>query len=131
MAYRQLSQATINLPFLASMTSQTNNILSALPKSEYDQIAPKLRQVHPKLGQIIYQPEAKIDYAYFISEGVVSLLAMLEDGATVEAGVIGPEGMVGIPIILGVKTTPNLALVQGAGVALRMNSADLSKQFRK
>jgi CRP-like cAMP-binding protein len=113
------------------MTQPTNTILRALPTSEYDQMAAKLRPVRLTLGQTIYQPEDKIDHVYFVTEGVVSLLATLENGATVEAGVIGPEGMVGLPIILGVKSTPNLALVQATGSALRMKAADIIVEFRK
>src|SRR5260221_2973029 len=93
-------------------------------------MATKLRPVPITLGQTIYEPENRIDYVYFVTEGVVSLLATLENGATVEAGVIGSEGMVGIPIILGVKSTPNLALVQSAGSAMRMKAADISAEFR-
>jgi CRP-like cAMP-binding protein len=113
------------------MTLPTNKILRALPTSEYEHMAPKLREIQITLGQTIYEPEDKIDHVYFLSGGVVSLLATLENGATVEAGVIGSEGMVGIPIILGVKSTPNLALVQAAGSAMRMKAADISAEFRK
>src|SRR5258706_16222269 len=101
------------------MTLPTNQILRALPTSEYEQMATKLRPVPITLGQTIYEPENRIDYVYFVTEGVVSLLATLENGATVEAGVIGSEGMVGIPIILGGKSTPNLVLVQSAGSSMR------------
>lgn len=84
-----------------------------------------------KLGDILYNPEETIQYVYFVTEGVVSLLATLESGATVEAGVIGPEGMLGIPVVLGVTSTPNLALVQGNGTAMRMGADEIIKEFRK
>jgi CRP-like cAMP-binding protein len=108
-----------------------NKILAALPPSEFEQFAAKLRPVHLELGETLYMPEQKIEYVYFINSGVVSLLAALENGATVEAGVIGPEGMAGISVVLGADSTPNQALVQGEGEALRMSSSDVKNEFRK
>jgi CRP-like cAMP-binding protein len=84
----------------------TNNILAALPPEEFKPLAANLRSVRLKLGEILFEPEQKIDHVYFVTAGVVSLLAALEDGATVEAGVIGNEGMVGISVILGSDSTP-------------------------
>lgn len=110
---------------------QTNKILAALPREEFDQIAAKLRTVPLKLGEILYMPEQKIEHVYFVTSGVVSLLAALENGATVEAGVIGPEGMAGISVILGADSTPNQALIQADGHALRMSSEDIRTEFRK
>jgi CRP-like cAMP-binding protein len=114
-----------------STSSQSDNkILSALPRDEYEPIEPKLKLVRLELGNTLYRPEQKIDYCYFVTSGVVSLLAALENGATVEAGVIGPEGMVGIAAILGADSTPNQALVQGEGQALRIATPDLRAEFR-
>ena len=107
-----------------------NKILAALPPKEFEPLAAKLRPVRLKLGETIYLPEQKIDYVYFIDSGVISLLATLEDGASVEAGVIGPEGMAGISVILGADSTPNQALVQAEGQAQRMSSADVRTEFR-
>jgi CRP-like cAMP-binding protein len=107
-----------------------NKILAAVPRQEFEQFAAKLRPVPLKLGEILYLPEQKIDYVYFVTTGVVSLLAALENGATVEAGVIGPEGMAGISVILGADSTPNQALIQAEGQALRMSSADVRTEFR-
>jgi CRP-like cAMP-binding protein len=107
-----------------------NKILAALPPREFEQFAAKLRPVSLTLGEILYLPEQKIEYVYFVTSGVVSLLAALENGATVEAGVIGPEGMAGISVILGADSTPNQALVQGDGHALRMSSNDVRTEFR-
>jgi CRP-like cAMP-binding protein len=108
----------------------SNQILAALPPEEFDLIAPKLRPVHLELGETLYLPEQKIDYVYFINRGVVSLLATLENGATVEAGVIGHEGMAGIPVVLGADSTPNQALIQSEGEAFRMPSRDVRIEFR-
>lgn len=108
-----------------------NKILATLPRAEFEHVASKLRPVHLELGEILYMPEQRIEYVYFVTSGVVSLLAALEDGTTVEAGVIGCEGMVGIPVILGADATPNQALVQSDGNALRMSTSDLRTEFQK
>jgi CRP-like cAMP-binding protein len=72
------------------MPASTNKILSALPAAEYEQLAARLKPVTLKLGDILYNPEETIQHVYFVTEGVVALLATLEPGATVEAAVIGP-----------------------------------------
>jgi CRP-like cAMP-binding protein len=108
-----------------------NTILAALPPGEFAEFAAKLRTVPLKLGETLYMPEQRIEYVYFVTRGVVSLLAALENGATVEAGVIGPEGMAGISVILGADSTPNQGLIQAEGEALRMSSEDVRTEFRK
>jgi hypothetical protein len=89
-----------------------NRILTSLPDDEFEQLRPKLRPVNFPIGEIIYMPEQKIEHVYFVNRGVVSLLAALEDGATVEAGVIGPEGLAGVSVVLGANSTPNQSLTQ-------------------
>jgi CRP-like cAMP-binding protein len=108
-----------------------NRILAALPREEFEPLADKLKPVPLVLGETLYMPEQKIEYVYFVDRGVVSLLAALENGATVEAGVIGPEGMAGISVILGADSTPNQALIQSPGQAMRVSSKDIRTEFRK
>ena len=116
------------------MTSQprpANKILSALPQEEFDRLRPKLREVSFPIGKSIYLPEQEIDYVYFVNDGVVSWLASLADGSTVEAGVIGSEGVAGIPVILGVRSTPNEGLIQSDVKALRISAQDLQAEFKQ
>ncbi len=80
-----------------------NHILDALPIAEYDQLVPHLEPIVLKLGQILQMPDTKVERVYFPISGIVSLLATLEDGETIETGVVGREGMVGIPIVVGVE----------------------------
>lgn len=115
---------------MTTSSQSDNRILAALPRREYESIEPRLKLVRLELGANLYLPEQKIEYCYFVTCGVVSLLAALENGATVEAGVIGPEGMVGIAAILGADSTPNLALIQGEGQAMRISTPDLRAEFR-
>jgi CRP-like cAMP-binding protein len=85
----------------------------------------KLRPVDLEFGQVIYEPNQPVDYAYFPTAGVISLLAAFEDGSTVEAGVIGSEGVLGTWLVMGAETTPHQALVQSPGHALRIGVRDL------
>src|SRR5258706_14873455 len=89
-----------------------NKILAALPPEEFEPLADKLKPVPLVLGEILYMPEQQIEYVYFVNSGVVSLLAALENGATVEAGVIGPEGMAGSSINPGANPQTNQAPAQ-------------------
>ena len=107
-------------------SARSNAILNTLSESQLAQLLPKLRTVELELGQVLYEPEQSIDYVYFPTAGIISLLAAFEDGATVEAGVIGTEGMLGTPVVLGAESTPHQALVQASGKALRMAARDLT-----
>jgi len=108
-----------------------NKILSALPHEEYERLRPKLRETQIKIGEILYRPEEPIDFVYFINRGIVSWLATLEDGNTVEAGVIGLEGIAGVAVLLGAASTPNVALVQSEVDALKISSRELIEEFRR
>jgi len=117
-----------------SMTSQprpANRILSALPPEEFERLRPKLREVSHKAGKIIYDAEEPINDVYFINSGIVSWLATLEDGNTVEAGVIGPEGIAGMAVLLGASSTPNQGLIQADLHASKISSSDLVTEFHK
>ena len=107
-----------------------NDLLRALLNSEYKHLSPKLQQVDLKLGEIIYQANQRIDYVYFPETAVVAMMDTVEDGGTVEVGIIGHEGMVGINIFLGCLVTPDKAIVQISGSAMRMKTNDLRKELR-
>jgi CRP-like cAMP-binding protein len=107
-----------------------NDILAALLNSEYKHLRPKLERVHLKLGEIIYRADQRIEYVYFPETAAVAMLDTVEHGGTVEVGIIGHEGMVGINIFLGCQITPDKAIVQIAGDAMRMKSKDLRKELR-
>lgn len=118
-------------PPIPNQARPTNKILANLPEDEFEQLRPKLRAVSLPIGEIVYLPEQKIDYVYFVNRGIISLLAALEDGTTVEAGVIGPEGVAGISVVLGADSTPNQALTQSDVDASCMLAADLVTEFRR
>jgi CRP-like cAMP-binding protein len=107
-----------------------NNILHAPLNSEYRHLSPKLEHVTLKRGEIIYQADQRIDHVYFPETAVVAMIDTVEDGSTVEVGIIGHEGMVGINVFLGSLVTPDKAIVQISGTAMRMKTTDLRKELR-
>ena len=105
-------------------TKPTNRLLAALPAKEYARLLPKLEEVSLTYAKTIYEPGDVIRRVYFPNSGIVSLLSAVEKRSLLEVGIVGNEGLVGLPVFLGVKTSGNLAVVQGAGVALEMKTAD-------
>jgi CRP-like cAMP-binding protein len=103
----------------------TNQLLAALPKDEYRRLAPSLKPFSLVLGDVIYEPGDLIRRVFFPTSGIVSLLANVDEGGTLEVGIVGREGLVGMPVFMGVKTSPNHAVVQGAGSALTLTAAAL------
>lgn len=107
-----------------------NRILSTLLSTEYKHLLPKLERVTLKRGEIVYRADQKIDEVYFPEDAVVAMVDTTDDNRTVEVGVIGREGIVGINIFLGGVVTPDKAIVQISGTAMKMKSKDLRKELR-
>lgn len=107
-----------------------NDILRALLNSEYKRLRPKLEHVTLKVQEIIYRADQEIEYVYFPEDAVIAMIDTMEEGGTVEVGVIGHEGMVGINIFLGSQITPDKAMVQIPGGAMRMKTSDLRQELR-
>ncbi|HVS82997.1 MAG TPA: Crp/Fnr family transcriptional regulator [Pyrinomonadaceae bacterium] len=105
-----------------------NRLLAALPKNEYRRLLPNLEPFPLVFGEVIYEPGDLIRHVYFPASGIISLLAVVEGRATLEVGIIGREGMVGLPVFLGVKTSRNRAVVRGAGAAMRMKATAYRKE---
>ncbi len=107
-----------------------NDILATLLASQYRHLLPKLEHVALKHGEIIYRADQDIDEVYFPEDAVVAMVDTMADRSTVEVGVIGHEGIVGINIFLGGAITPDKAVVQLPGGAYRMKAKDLRKELR-
>ena len=86
-----------------------NHLLAALPRAEYDRIEAGLELVRMPLGEVLSESGGRMQYAYFPTTCIVSLLYVLEDGASAEIGVVGNEGIVGISLFMGGNTTPSRA----------------------
>src|SRR5690242_11126776 len=89
-----------------------NRLLAALPRDEYDRLLPQLQQVSFDLGEVVYEFGGHLDYVYFPTTAIVSLLYTMENGASAEMGLTGNDGVVGIALFMGGGTMPNRAVVQ-------------------
>jgi CRP-like cAMP-binding protein len=108
-----------------------NRLIKALSSEVYKRVCPALVYVPFALGDVVYEPGERAEYVYFPTTAAVSLLYAMADGATAEMGLVGNEGIVGVALFLGGETTPNLAVVQVAGGALRMEAQALLDEFRR
>ena len=107
----------------------SNHIFAALPLLERERLRPRMEQVQMPLAAVIHDAGAVQTHVYFPIDCVVSLLYVLENGDTAEVAIIGDDGVVGMPIITGGSRSPHRAVVQAAGVALRMKASDLREEF--
>lgn len=106
-----------------------NHLLAALPSDEFARLKPDLEPVSLALGQVIYESGEQLDYIYFPTTAIISLLYIMENGSTAEIGMAGNDGLVGIALFMGGSTTPNRAVVQSAGNAFRLRSKALKFEF--
>jgi CRP-like cAMP-binding protein len=102
-----------------------NKILAALPIKEYGRLFTHLTPVSLRSGETLYETEARIKYVYFINGAVVSLVTHMEEGASVEVGLVGNEGMVGLSVVMGDSVSQNHAIVQIPDGAMRMGAGAL------
>src|SRR5579862_9436376 len=108
-----------------------NRLISSFPPEVHDRLRPNLQPVALSLGEVVYEAGSRPEYVYFPTGAVVSLLYSMENGATAEVGLTGNDGIVGIAIFLGGDTTPNRAIVQIAGEALKMRARFLQEEFAR
>ena len=106
-----------------------NHLLAELPHVEFERIRPHLIPVKLPLGKVLYESGDKLDYVYFPTTAIVSLLYIMENGTTAEIGVVGNDGILGIALFMGGDTTPNRAVIQSAGEAYKMRAKDLMNEF--
>ena len=106
-----------------------NHLLDALPASDYARLAPHLEPIPMGLGDVLYESGAKLRYVYFPTTCIVSLLYVMEDGASAEIAIVGNEGILGISLFMGGDTTPSRAVVQSAGQGLRLRADLLKNEF--
>jgi len=106
-----------------------NSLLAALPRKDYSRLRSRLEQVELDFGEVLYEPGETIRHIYFPSDSIVSLLTLVDHHQALEVGLVGREGMVGIPLALGIDVSPVRALVQGGGTAMRMESSAFRRAF--
>jgi CRP-like cAMP-binding protein len=115
----------------ASQIPQQNHLLAALPASDYERLAPHLELIPLKLGEVLYEPGVQLRYVYFPTTSIVSLLYVMEDGASAEIAIVGNEGILGISLFMGGETTPSRAVVQSAGYGYRLKAQLLKDEFQR
>lgn len=108
-----------------------NSLLAALPRNQYRHLLGELEQVALTYGEMLYQPGEQIKYVYFPNDSIVSLLTLVDQHQALEVGLVGREGMVGIPLALEIGISPVRALVQGSGTAMRMKAAAFVAELRR
>jgi CRP-like cAMP-binding protein len=106
-----------------------NHLLDALPAGDLERLAPHLEVIRMELGEVLYEPGARLRHVYFPTTSIVSLLYVMEDGASAEIAVVGNEGMLGISLFMGGETTPSHAVVQSAGYGIRLKAQLLKDEF--
>jgi CRP-like cAMP-binding protein len=109
--------------------SVENRLLAALPPDEYERLLPNLQQVSLSLGEVVYEFGGHLDYVFFPTTSIVSLLYTMENGSSAEMGLTGNDGVVGIALFMGGGTMPNRAVVQSAGAAIRLKAKVLQDEF--
>ncbi len=108
-----------------------NHLLAALTGEAYERLVANLDPITFELGEVVYECGGPMPYVYFPTTSHISLLYTMIDGSTAEMGLVGNEGVVGIALFMGGETTPNRAMVQGAGGALRMKAKDMLDEFKR
>lgn len=106
-----------------------NTLLAALPDVEWERWLPQLEWVAMPLGQVLYESGRTLSHVYFPTTSIVSLLYVMENGASAEIAVVGHEGIVGISIFMGGESTPSRAVVQSAGQGFRLPAQALKDEF--
>jgi CRP-like cAMP-binding protein len=108
-----------------------NHLLAALPDAEWARWLQQMEPVDMPLGKVLYESGSKLTHVYFPTTSIVSLLYVLEDGASAEIAVVGHEGIVGISLFMGGESTPSRAVVQSAGRAFRLKASVMLQEFNR
>jgi CRP-like cAMP-binding protein len=119
------------MPSMPEHDPRENHILDALPAAERQRLFPHLALVEMPLGKVLYESGDALRHIYFPTDSIVSLLYVMEDGASAEIAVVGNEGVIGVALFMGGETTPNRAIVQSAGFAYRLTGERLKLEFQR
>jgi CRP-like cAMP-binding protein len=112
-------------------TPDQNQLLAALPADERELWRPELEPVELKLGDVLYESGGKMTHVWFPTTAIVSLLYVMENGASAEIAVVGHEGIVGISLFMGGESTPSRAVVQSAGKGFRLPAKQIQEHFKR
>jgi CRP-like cAMP-binding protein len=116
---------------LDSAEPRNNFLLAALPEPEWQRWRVLLEKVDMPLGQVLYESGATLTHIYFPTTSIVSLLYVMENGASAEIAVVGREGLVGVSLFMGGESTPSRAVVQSAGHGYRLRAQSMKDEFNR
>jgi CRP-like cAMP-binding protein len=111
--------------------AKLNLLLAALPDLERERWLPQLEAVDMPLGQVLYESGTRLSHVYFPTTSIISLLYVMENGASAEIAVVGHEGIVGISLFMGGESTPSRSVVQSAGQGLRLKANLMMQEFNR
>lgn len=109
---------------MSEIAKQKNRLLAALPRETYQRLLPKLERVELHAGDRLYDPGDDFTHVHFVESGILAMLIVADEASTLQCCMVGNEGMIGMPVFLGIKTSGNRALVQADGSAMRLKVAD-------
>ena len=115
----------------AAPNPKNNHLLAALPNAEWQRWLPQLEWVDMQLGEVLYESGGTLSHVYFPTTAIVSLLYVMENGASAEIAVVGNEGIVGISLFMGGESTPSRAVVQSAGHGFRLSAKAIKEEFNR
>ena len=115
----------------ATFDPKKNQLFAALPDAEWRRWLPQLEWVNLPLGMVLYESGITLDHVYFPTTAIVSLLYVMENGASAEIAVVGNEGIVGVSLFMGGESTPSRAVVQSAGEGFRLRAAAIKEEFKR
>jgi len=110
---------------------EQNHLLAALPGEARERIFPHLEPVELPLGKVLYESGDALKHVYFPTDSIVSLLYVMENGASAEISVVGNEGLIGVALFMGGESTASRAIVQSSGVAYRLGGQKLKDEFNR
>jgi CRP-like cAMP-binding protein len=119
----------LTVPAFPAADPRVNRLLAALPEAEWQRLSPLLEAADLPLGRVLYESGMTMSHVYFPTTAIISLLYVMEDGASAEIAVVGHEGVVGVSLFMGGESTPSRAVVQSAGKGWRLRAADLKEEF--
>jgi CRP-like cAMP-binding protein len=110
---------------------EQNQLLAAMPEAEWKRWLPEIEAVDMPLGHVLYEPGSTLSHVYFPTTAIISMLYVLENGASAEIAVVGNEGLVGISLFMGGESTPSRAVVQSAGKGFRLPAQAMKDEFNR
>ncbi|MHB1197950.1 MAG: Crp/Fnr family transcriptional regulator, partial [Polaromonas sp.] len=114
-----------------SPNPKKNQLLAALPDADWQRWLPQLELVEMPLGQVLYESGSTLSHVYFPTSAIVSLLYVLENGASAEIAIVGNDGIVGVSLFMGGESTTSRAVVQSAGQGIRLKSQAIKDEFNR